>query len=265
MSEIPSGWPCAALPAFPPSVVDLEAQPTADSLLPQILPLTPRGPAWGTDEVGDGKDASPVQRTFWRALAGWAAGHLGLDWTAATQTFPSAITYTLPDWERELGLPDGCSTAPQGTQARTAAVRSKFASVGGQPPAYFICLAASLGYAITIEEPTQFFCDTSQCAEPILTDTFFRCDEGRCDDTPLEGWAAGLPGTEADEVSAENMWKYWIVHVASLGDTYFRCDEGQCDLDPLEGFLTAQDLECLLRRDCPEHTALLFQYDLPAS
>lgn len=262
MSEIPSGWPCASLPTVPPSVVDREAQPTADDLLPQILALTPRGPAWGTDEVGDGRGASPVQRSFWRALAAWAADHLGLDWTAATQTFPSAVTYTLPDWERDLGLPDTCSTAPQGVEARVAAVRSKFQAQGGASPAYFICLAASLGYTITIDEPSQFFCETSQCAAPILTDTYFTCDDGRCDDTPIEGWAAGVATTDADQVSAEPMWKYWIVHVANLGETYFRCDEGQCDLDPLEGFLTAQDLECLLRKDCPPHTELAFVYDL---
>lgn len=262
MSDIPSGWPCAGLPTTPPSVADVEAQPTADGLLPQILALTPRGAAWGTDEVGDGRGASPVQRSVWRAFAAWVAGHLGLDWTAATQAFPSAVTYTLPDWEREYALPDLCSTAPQGAQARVAAVRAKFQAFGGVSPGYFVCLAASLGYVITIEEPTQFFCDLSECAEPILVETYFRCDDGRCDDTPLEGYAAGLPSTEADQVSDENMWRYWIVHVASLGNTYFRCDEGQCDLDPLEGFLTAQDLECLLRRDCPPHTDLIFQYDL---
>ena len=265
MSEIPNGWPCAGLPANPPSVLDLEAQPTADGLLPQILPLTPRGPAWGTDEAGDGKGASPVQRTFWRAIAAWAADHLGLDWTAATQTFPSAVTYTLPDWERELGLPDLCSTAPQGTMARQAAVRAKFASYGGQSPAYFVCLAKSLGYDIAIEEPTQFHCDDSECAEPALVDTFFTCDEAECDADPIEGWAEGAAVQACDEVSAESMWKHWIVHVADLGDTFFLIDEGECDLDPLEGFLTAQDLECLLRRDRPEHTVLSFAYDLPGS
>ncbi|MGX9981988.1 putative phage tail protein [Methylobacterium fujisawaense] len=265
MSEIPSGWPCASLPSSPPSVVDVEAQPTADSLLPQILALTPRGAAWGTDEVGDGRGASPVQRSVWRALAAWAAGHLGLDWTAATQTFPSAITYTLPDWEREYGLPDLCSTAPQGTQARVAAVRAKFQSFGGVSPAYFVCLAASFGYQIAIEEPTQFFCDDSECVEPLLVDTFFTCDDSECDADPIEGWAAGAPITDGDEVSDLTMWEHWIVHVGGLGETFFLCDEGECDLDPLEGFLTAQDLECLLRRDCPPHTELTFQYDLPSA
>ncbi|KAA0124029.1 DUF2313 domain-containing protein [Methylobacterium sp. P1-11] len=77
------------------------------------------------------KGAAPVQRKVWRAFAAWKAGHLGLDWTAATQAFPSATTYTLPDWERELGLPGTCATGEGGLPVRQAAVRAKFASLGG--------------------------------------------------------------------------------------------------------------------------------------
>ncbi len=62
---------------------------------------------------------------------------------------------------------------PAGHAGPVAAVRAKFASYGGQSPAYFVCLAQSLGYEVTIEEPTQFFCDDSECAEPALIETFF--------------------------------------------------------------------------------------------
>lgn len=260
MSEIPSGWPCASLPAAPPSVFDLEAQPSADDLLPQILALTPRGAAWGTDEAGDGRGASPVQRSFWRAIAAWAADHLGLDWLAATQTFPSAITYTLADWERELGLPDGCSTAPQGIEARVATVRAKFQAQGGQSPAYFVCLAASLGYTVTVEEPTQFFCDDSECVGEDIVELWFSCDDGACDDTPLEAFALATTVDDGNEVSDESVWKYWIVHVGTLGESWFAPDDGTCDSDPLEAFTTASDLECEFRRICPPHTQLVFDY-----
>ena len=260
MSDIPIGWPCAGLPVMPPSVADLEAEPSADDLLPQILPLTPRGPAWGTDEVGDGRGASPVQLGFWRALAAWAADHLTLDWRAATQTFPSAVTYTLPDWEKEYGLPDACSTAPRSTQARLAALRTKVSAFGGQSPAYFVCLARSLGYDITITEPGQFQCDVTPCIEPNLFETFFTCDGGQCDLDPIESYLVGPDIAATDGVADETMWKYWVVTVSGLGRTVFRIDEGQCDLDPIEGFLTAQDLECLIRRACPPHTAVVFAY-----
>jgi len=266
LSDAVSGWPCYGLPVDPPSVVDLEAQPTADSLLPQILPLFPRGPAWGTDEVGDGKGASPVQRTVWRAIAAFAATHLGLDWQAATQTFPSAITYTLPDWERELGMPGLCASGEGGVPVRQAAVRAKFASFGGQSPAYFVCLAYSLGYRITIEEPTQFLCEVSECVGSAIQETAFTCDGSMVgpDGDRLEGYILPTDAAAGDEVSAETVWKYWIVHVGTPGATWFTCEDGECDYDPLEGFVPAPDLECALRGAAPPHTQLVFAYDLAA-
>lgn len=272
MSDVPAisdavpGWPCYALPTVAPSVVDLEAQPTADSLLPQILPLCPRGPAWGTDETGDGRGAAPVQRRFWRALAGWAANHLTLDWTAATQALPSAITYTLPDWEKEYGLPGRCSSGGGGAPVRQAAVRAKFASVGGQSPGYFVCFAYSLGYTITIEEPTQFLCDVSECVGSAIQETYFRCDEDvvGIDGSPLEGFILPTDDAAGDELSAESIWKHWIVHVGTPGETWFRADEGECAYDPLEGFVPARDLECAMQDLCPPHTRLTFSYALAA-
>jgi uncharacterized protein YmfQ (DUF2313 family) len=322
VSDIPSGWPCAGLPANPPSVVDLEAQPTADTLLPQVLALTPRGVAWGTDEVGDGTGASPVLRRFWRGIAAFAADHLGLDWQAATQTFPSAVTYTLPDWERELGLPGPCGTGEGGAPARQAAVRAHFAALGGQSPAYMVCVAAAVGYAITIEEPTQFFVEESECvgADPLevwfyadggdgnaldsydLAEIYALCDDATCDDTLIEAFvlaglgdgdplealvlspapdaagdqvAGGLiesyglcddaacddtPVESADDDPNGTVWRFWVVHVASVGDTWFTPDSSECDFDPVEGFVPAPDLECLLRGICPPHTQLVFDY-----
>ncbi len=262
MTDAVPGWPCYGLPADPPSVVDLEAQPTADGLLPQILPLTPRGPAWGTDEVGDGRGASPVQRTFWRAIAAFAADHLGLDWTAATQTFPSALTYTLTDWEREYGLPGPCASGEGGIQVRKTAVRAKFASLGGQSPGYFVCLAKSLGYAVTIEEPTQFLCDVSECVGDAIQETYLHCDDDEigADGSPLEGFVLPTDPAAGDQLSDQTVWQYWIVHVGPAAETWFRVDEGECAYDPLEGFLPARDLECALNGLAPPHTRLAFSY-----
>lgn len=266
LSEAVLGWPCYSYPTEPPSVVDVEAQPTADSLLPQILTLTPRGAAWGTDEVGDGRGASPVQRSLWRAFAGWVAGHLGLDWQAATQAFPSAITYTLPDWEREYGLPGPCASGDGGVPVRQAAVRAKFASQGGQSPAYWVCLAYSLGYRITIEEPTQFLCDVSECVGDDLQEAYFCCDDDEVGDdgSPLEGFILPTDAAAGDEVSDLTIWQYWIVHVGGTGETWFTCDDGECDYDPLEGFIPAKDLECALGALAPPHTRLIFSYTAAA-
>src|SRR5947199_1038242 len=153
MTDIPVGWPCALLSSDPPSVVDRQAIPSAAELLPQILPLTPRGPAWGEGEAGDGTGASPVQRQFWTAIAEWCAASNATDFDLALQALPSAVTWSLEDWEAEYGLPDPCSTGTLGQAQRVSALRGKYGALGGQSPAYFICLALSLGYDVTIEEP----------------------------------------------------------------------------------------------------------------
>ncbi|WP_158810240.1 putative phage tail protein [Beijerinckia sp. L45] len=298
MTDIAPGWPCALLPAIPPSVSDKLAAPTADDILPQLLQLTPRGPAWGTDEAGDGTGARPIMLAFWRAVAGHAAYNYAIDFELATQCFPSAITYSLPDWESEYGLPDTCLSGVAGTPQRVVAVRSKFGAIGGQSPAYFVCLASAIGYDVTIEEPNQFLCDDSVCVgtgtyegyficdddvcvgAPIEEDWFY-CDDGACDDTPLQFYVVPADPYPSDfdgdleyfildtdpdaddpdnEVSDETVWKFWIVHVGAAADTWFYADEGECNSDPLEGFLPATDLECEFRRLCPPHTQLVFDY-----
>lgn len=247
------GWPCYTLGTTPPSVADRQADPSADDILPQLLALTPRGPAWGTDEAGDGEGASPVMRSVWKALAGWVADLNRRDFELASQVFPSAITYSLPDWERELGLPDPCFEGEAGPPARIAAVRARFGALGGQSPAYFVCLARSIGYDITIEEPTQFMIDESEVS----------------DEDPTDEDLAAL-----DELADETVWKFWVVHVDHFGETWFHIDEGELSADSiidgvlqpegsgdrLEGFYTASDLECLLRRHAPQHTQLVFNY-----
>ena len=261
-ANIPAGWPCASLPSDPPSVADRLSNPTADDLLPQVLQLTPRGPAWGTDEAGDGKGASPVMLQVWRGVAAHAAANYATEWDLATQCLPSGITWSLPDWEHEYGLPDDCLSGQGGTAQRVTAVRARFAARGGQSPAYFVCLAASLGYVIEIEEPTQFLCDDSECSDDPIAELWFTCDDGMCDDDPIEAYAlqSDVDDGNGDQVSDESVWKYWVVKVGQLGESWFYPDDATIDDTPLEGFTEASDLECELRRYCPSHTVLVFDY-----
>lgn len=228
--EIPSGWPCALLPTLPPSVEDALTGPTTETLTPQVLAVAPRGAAWGTDEYGDGRGASPVQRQFWSAIAGFAADLYAAAFGAAVQAFPSAITTRLTDWEIELGLPDVCLSPISGTIGRVNSVRARHRAQGGSSLAYFYCLAVSLGYDITITEPSQFICGISECDGP-------------------------------DEVSDLNLHDTWLVSFAGDSLIYFRPDEGVVDETPLEGFLVPSDLECIFRRHAPMHTTLVFAYD----
>jgi uncharacterized protein YmfQ (DUF2313 family) len=227
--NIPDGWPCALLPALPPSVADRESEPTADDLLPQVIAVAPRGVVWGTDEVSDGTGASPVMRKVWTALAGWLSDQYKSAFQAAAQTFPSAITYSLDDWEAEYGLPDPCTSPASGEQGRINAVRARYGAQGGASPAYFVCLAASVGYDITITEPSDFICGLSECGGD-------------------------------DATTAQNGHHEWIIHLNSLGDIWFYTGDAIVAETPLGGFLAATDLECILRRVAPTHTTLTFDY-----
>ena len=289
--RVPAGWPCARLPTAPPSVADRQSAPSADDLTPQIAGvLTPRGPAWGTDEAGDGRGAQPVMRQAWRALAAWVARQNADEWTLATQALPSAISYSLADWEAELGLPDPCGPGGQGFAARQTAVRARFMAQGGASPAYFVCLAASLGYDVTVEEPTQFLVDVSGVGPDPIAETWFRVDEGEIDADPVEGFVLAASGEDGDELGLDaltdtaflvddglidetplegyaptpggNVWQAWLVHARTPGETWFTIDEGEIDVDPIEGFVPLADLECLLRRHSPAHTDLYVSYAL---
>ena len=113
---------------------------------------------------------------------------------------------------------------------------------------------------MALGEPTQFLCDISECIEADTQELWFTCEDGRCDDTPLESYESTALSDDGDEVSDETVWKYWIVKVGSLGESWFTVDDSQCDWDPLEGFTIASDLECEFRRYAPPHTVLIFDY-----
>lgn len=70
----------------------------------------------------------------------------------------------LPDWERICGL---TPTTSSSVQQRVSAVLAKLAETGGLSIAYFIQLASSLGYTITITEPSPFRAGTSRAGERL--------------------------------------------------------------------------------------------------
>ncbi len=73
-----------------------------------------------------------------------------------TEADPRTTSYLLPDWERVLGLPDPCAGQLPTIELRRAAVVTKITLRGGQSRAFFIALAARLGFTITITEFNQY-------------------------------------------------------------------------------------------------------------
>ena len=74
----------------------------------------------------------------------------------------------LADWERELGLPDPCLVGQSQTVGqRVQAVVSKLSGRAGQSNPYFVALAKSLGYDITITTFTPARAGIARAGDPI--------------------------------------------------------------------------------------------------
>lgn len=177
----------------------------------QLLALRPPGPAWPTEDDHLAAAAEECARVHNRAAA------------LVAEADPRTTTELLSDWERVAGLPDAC-TGPLATLAeRRAALVARLTSIGGQSRAYFIALAASLGYTITITEYRPY-----QVNDHVN-----------------------------DPLNSE-LWNFvWQVNAAL--DTVRRFNVKSGVNEPLATWGNAL-LECVIRRLAPAHTKVLFAY-----
>lgn len=139
---------------------------------------------------------------------------------------PATTMELLSDWERVAGLPDKCSGVLEETlQGRRNALLTKLASTGGQSAAYFIELAASLGYTVTIEEFRPF-----------------RVGRSRAGDALTNGpWAFT-----------------WLVRAPAVSVTSFRV--GRSAVGERLRTWGNDTLECKLNQLKPAHTIAIFAY-----
>lgn len=143
-----------------------------------------------------------------------------------TEAVPNTTAELLPDWERVAGLPDSCSdTLAETQQGRRNDLVSKLVSLGGQSVAYFIELAASLGYEVTIEEFRPF--------------------------------KAGL--SLAGDSLTNGEWVFtWRVRAPAVTVMRFRAGQGAAG-EPLATWGN-EKLECRIRKYKPAHTHVIFAY-----
>jgi uncharacterized protein YmfQ (DUF2313 family) len=108
--------------------------------------LLPRGKAWPRDpDTTQTKTVASLVPVYVRQNA--RSNQLLVD------AFPLSTLELLPEWESTLGLPDPCAGLSPTVQARRAQVVARVKAQGGQSVFYFIALAFSLGYTVTV---TQF-------------------------------------------------------------------------------------------------------------
>lgn len=135
--------------------------PTADEYREQLKALLPPGQAFPRDRgtnlnlLLDGM-AQELARLDSRALR------------VTEEAIPTTSLELLPDWERVTGLPDKCvGTLETTLQGRRNAVAAKLFSTGGQSIQFFLGVAASLGFDVSIKEFRPFRAGRSRAGDPL--------------------------------------------------------------------------------------------------
>lgn len=116
---------------------------TASDFLEAFQNLLPTGPVWPRDaDAPASQFIGAMMKTYERLCARDA--HLLVD------AFPVAPVELLPEWESSLGLPDPCAGPSPTLEQRQRQVNARFIGRGGQSAAYFISVAAALGYTASV-------------------------------------------------------------------------------------------------------------------
>lgn len=119
--------------------------------------LLPRGRAW----IKDAGDLPKLLEGLSKEPARIEATGESLIEERDTRT----ANYLLAEHEIDLGLATTIAGAPGTLAERRLAAHAQATAVGGQDPAYFVALAANLGYIITIKEFRPAWCGVVVCGD----------------------------------------------------------------------------------------------------
>ncbi|MGF6792781.1 YmfQ family protein [Paraburkholderia sp. 35.1] len=180
--------------------------------------LLPRGRVWTRENEG-------AQAATLDALALTAQSLDNAALGLIVSAFPATCDQLLPEWEATLGLPDPCVGESGSTQQRRQQVVARLTNSGGASAQYFIDLAASLGYTVTVTNFAPFRAGQSRAGQALGTADWFYT------------WSINAP---------INSVTYFAAGLASAGD-------------PLATWGNAV-LECEMNAIKPAHTILQFHY-----
>jgi uncharacterized protein YmfQ (DUF2313 family) len=132
-----------------------------DQYVEALKNLMPRGAAWPRElATGFHKLFQAMAEEMFRY-----EGRIGTN--LINEADPNTALEMLTDWERLVGIPDGVFGQVVSVNVRRGQVVFKLTARGGQSRAYFIELAASLGYDIAITEFRPFVAGRSVAGEPL--------------------------------------------------------------------------------------------------
>ncbi len=194
----------------------------ASDYLAAMKALLPRGRVWPRDV------ASILSKT----LTGLVPVYARTDAAACAlvgDAYPATTVALLPEWESSLGLPDPCAGQYATIPQRQAAVVAKLAGRGGQSVAYFVTLAANLGYPITIKQfaPAKF--GQAKFGQPML------------DGQWAHVWQVNAP-------------------IGAIRSAHY----GQSRFGDAYRTWSLPVLECQVREAAPAHTVVIFDYSTSA-
>ena len=228
-----------------------------------FLALLPQGQAWPKQPGSTLERACCGLAQYWGFVDSRAADLL------ERESDPRYTFELLPDWERNFGLPDPCYEAPQNYAERIAELLRRMTMEGGQSRQFFIELAATLGYTVTITEYRTFVVGIDRVGDSRVYGAV-----GAPDPIMRNEWGNPIMNEVGDGYVAEgelSEWPYyglgpetnrffWTVHVGNVNLIWFRCGASECGVDPHLRIELAEDLECLLNRWKPGHTQIIFDY-----
>jgi uncharacterized protein YmfQ (DUF2313 family) len=234
---------------------------TGDDYADAMQALLPLGQAWPRD------DDSALMKVVRGLCRIWGDFEIRASKLLEMESDPRSTIELLPDWERNWGLPDPCYSSPQSIAERQFALVQRMTIEGAQSREFFIEIAASIGYTITITEYRPFFIAMDGCGDcrvrgdlppdPMRNQWGQKIMDARGDAPVADGALSEWPNYGLGPL--ENRY-YWSVHVATASLTWFRVTSGQCGVDPHLRLGIADDLECLLNRWKPGHTEIIFDY-----
>ncbi|MBO0717439.1 MAG: DUF2313 domain-containing protein, partial [Rhizobiales bacterium] len=130
---------------------------------------------------------------------------------------------------------------PQTIGERQQALVMRMTMLGGQSRAFFINVAAQLGYTVTISEYRPFMCGIDRCGDNRTYDP-----------------VAGTLGPWPCQIGDPAMRFAWTMHVGNRKLTWFRSAKGQAGIDPHLKIDLPTDLICMIQKWAPAHTQVIF-------
>ena len=151
------------------------ARATAEQYAQQLYLLLPTGVAW-QQRLGS------VLRSLLLAIADSLARIHNKLVGLPIEADPRTTAELLDEWEATVGLPDDCITdRTLSTSERRAAVVARLVALGGASRQYFVDVAASFGYTVTITEPSLHQWQVNSEEDNVIT--YFRIGESTMGDS----------------------------------------------------------------------------------